>query len=115
MVAVGVYVPECPGGVGAHLGPESFDVAAAVGVSGWAADRDFGGANHGSAGETAGTAGATVGAEFGAGGAFGCVVNLEGPTVVDYVAGRCWGGGSGWEWLKLGAVGGDGAITVVEL
>ena len=115
VVSVGVYVPECPGRVGAYLGPESFDVAAAVRVAGWAADGNFRGADYGSAGEARGTAGATVGAKFGAGGAFGCIVDLEGPTVVDYIASWCWGGGSGWEGLELGAVGGHGAITVIKL
>lgn len=41
VVAIGVHVPEGPGGVRAYLGPETLHVTAAVGVVGWATYRDF--------------------------------------------------------------------------
>jgi hypothetical protein len=63
VIAVCVYVPQGPGRVGAELWPETFDVAAAVGVVWGTADGDFGIADYSSTIETRGTARAAVGAE----------------------------------------------------
>jgi hypothetical protein len=60
MVAIGVYVPEGAGGVGADLGPESLNVTAAVWVLGWAADGDLKVSDHGAALQCGWAAGSSI-------------------------------------------------------
>lgn len=49
MVPICVDMPERPGGIGADLRPEAFDVAATIRVIWGAADRNLGVADYGAA------------------------------------------------------------------
>jgi hypothetical protein len=116
VVAVGVHVPQSPGGVGTELRPETLNIAAAVWVLGRAAHGDLRVANNGSTVQSCWAASSCIVAAL----VETCLARIGGrllqtPTVRYQIASR----GNSWGRLRkstqLSSVGRNGSITVVVL